>query len=451
MPRRTMFILLLVLAVSYVCYRRADRSPYVRYFSQAMQEIEDHYVEPVDDQKLFEGAVVGMVSELDKFSAFISRQYAGEFQRMVLDQKFGGIGIEVNHDAKTKQFTVLTPIVGTPAYEAGIRAGDRIVAIDGHNTRELEGEQAIEMLRGEPGQPVTLDVLHAGDKKSQKYRLVRRVINVDSVLGDTRNADDSWNFFLPDTDRIGYLRITSFGERTVDECKAALESLSKRHMRGLIIDLRNDPGGLLKAAIGVCELFLKRGDLIVTTRGRDRKIKEEFLADRSGPYRDLPLAVLVNRNSASASEIVAAALQDHGRALVTGERSYGKGTVQNVIPIEAGKSVLKLTIATYWRPSGKNIHRLESSNRSDEWGVKPTEECEVKLSKEDLVKWEDRRRQRDVIRVKSQPSDAAATDKSVSGQDSTEDISLEAADPQLEKAVECLEHEIETRAKPKAA
>ncbi len=331
-----------------------QRNVYVRYFAQALQEIDDNYIEPVDDQKLFEGAITGMVGELDRYSGFIRQQQAGEFQRLVLDQKFGGIGIEVTYDKETREFKVLTPIFGTPAYEAGIRAGDRIVAVDGQNTRELETkkqvDQAIEMLRGEPGEPVALEVIHEGQTQPVRYELVRRVIHVDSVLGDTRNADDSWNFFLPGYDRIGYVRITSFGERTVDELKAALAVLSEHGVRGLIIDLRSDPGGLLKAAIGVCELFLDRGDPIVSTRGRDPNVKkEEFKAERPGPYPHLPLVVLVNRDSASASEIVAAALQDSGRALVAGERSFGKGTVQNVIPIEAGKSVLKLTIATYWR------------------------------------------------------------------------------------------------------
>ncbi len=518
MPRRTIFILLLTVVVCYACYRRAERNVYVRYFAQALQEIDDNYIEPIDDQKLFEGAITGMVGELDRYSGFIREQQASDFQRMVLDQKFGGIGIEVTYDKDSKQFKVMTPIVGTPAYEAGIRAGDRIVAVDGQNTRELETkkevDQAIEMLRGEPGQPVTLEVIHEGATRPERYELVRRVIHVDSVLGDTRNADDSWNFFLPGHDKIGYVRITSFGERTVDELKAALAILADHDARGLIIDLRNDPGGLLKAAIGVCELFLNRGDVIVSTRGRDRKVKEEFLADRTGPYRNLPLVVLVNRESASASEIVAAALQDHGRAMVAGERTFGKGTVQNVIPIEAGKSVLKLTIATYWRPSGKNIHRLESSRKGDDWGVAPNPQCEFKMSNDDFAKWEERRRQRDVIRPKLQPpttesredagepvsrapvatdavagitekpvaatvapaseestttetaesADGASTDKTPEEKTTDDKVSDDGAspdtvsadaepsqseDPQLEKAVECLEHEIAAQDKAK--
>jgi carboxyl-terminal processing protease len=492
MPRRTIFILILTVVVCYACYRRAERNVYVRYFAQALQEIDDNYIEAIDDQKLFEGAITGMVGELDRYSGFIRQQQAGDFQRMVLDQKFGGIGIEVTYDKESKQFKVMTPIVGTPAYEAGIRAGDRIVAVDGQDTRELstkkEVDQAIEMLRGEPGQPVDLEVIHEGQTKPQRYALVRRVIHVDSVLGDTRNPDDSWNFFLPGHDKIGYVRITSFGERTVDELKGALAVLAEHDARGLIIDLRNDPGGLLKAAIGVCELFLNRGDAIVSTRGRNPNVKkEEFTADVNGPYRKLPLVVLVNRESASASEIVAAALQDHGRALIAGERTFGKGTVQNVIPIEAGKSVLKLTIATYWRPSGKNIHRLESSKKTDDWGVSPNPQCEVKLSNEDFAKWEERRRDRDVIRPKSSgpvqepdknskesredatthvPTDSTAgsatAEPDASARDATDpsdvapantsdvkagDASVDKGDdPQLQKAVECLEHEIAAQA-----
>ena len=408
MPRRTIFILMLTVAVCFVCYRRAERNVYVRYFAQALQEIDDNYIEPVDDQKLFEGAMTGMVGELDRYSGFIRQQQAPDFQRMVLDQKFGGIGIEVAYDKQTREFRVLTPIYGTPAYRAGIRAGDRIVAVDGHDTRALETKQqvddAIELLRGEPGQPVTLDVIHAGHARPTHYDLVRREIHVDSVLGDVRNPDDTWSFFLPGEDRIGYIRITSFGERTVDELKAALAQITRQDARGLILDLRSDPGGLLKGAIGVAELFLDRGDPIVSTRGRNPNIKrEEFRAEQSGPYRDLPLVVLVNRESASASEIVAAALQDRGRARVAGERTFGKGTVQNVIPIEGNKSKLKLTIATYWRPSGQNIHRLESSKKSDEWGVRPNAGCEVKMSAEEFARWEEHRRQQDIIRPKPEP------------------------------------------------
>ncbi len=447
MPRRTIFLLLLTVAVCYACYRRSERNPYVRFFAQALQEIDDNYVESVDDQKLFESAITGMVGELDRFSGFIRQQYADDFQRLVLDQKFGGIGIEVTFDNETKQLKVLTPIVGTPAYEAGVRSGDCIVSVDGQSTLQLDGkqqlDQAIEMLRGEPGQPVTLEVIHAGESKPQIYRLVRRVIRVDSVLGDTRNADDSWNFFLPGYDHIGYVRITSFGERTLEELQSALSGLAQHGMRGLILDLRSDPGGLLKAAIGVCELFLDHGQVVVSTRGRDHMIREKFLVEQAGPYRTLPLVVLVNQESASAAEIVAAALQDHGRALVAGQRTFGKGTVQNVIPIEAGKSVLKLTVATYWRPSGKNIHRLESSKKSDEWGVKPNPQCEVKLSSEEFGKWEQRRRQRDVIG----PESGRASEDS----GSTKPQDLQADDPQLQKAIECLDHEIQAQSAAKAA
>ena len=403
-----------------------------------MTEIDQHYVEPVDDQKLFESAVNGMVGELDRFSGYMSSPRAGEFQRMV-EQRFGGVGIEVISDPKTKQFMVTTPIVGTPAYEAGIRAGDRIVSIDGHATRELSGQEAIKMIQGEPGQPVTLEILHEGDTQLHKYRLVRAEIKVESVLGDSRHADDTWDYFLSGQDRIGYLRISSFGDRTVDEVKAALEQLSQKGMRGLILDLRENPGGLLNAAASVAGLFLNQGDLIVATRGRDRISQDERFAETPGPYRNLPLVVIVNSNSASAAEIVAAALQDHHRAIVVGERSYGKGTVQNVIPIEGGRSVLKLTTATYWRPSGKNIHRLESSKRTDEWGVKPDSGCEVPLSKEQLADWQELRQKRDVIRAKTTLTEADENNLPYS------------SDSQLMRTIESLEQEIETHSSPKAA
>ena len=184
--------------------------------------------------------------------------------------------------------------------------------------------------------------------------------------------------------------------------------LAQRQCRGVTIDLRNNPGGLLTAAERICDLFIPKDAVIVTTRGRDARERDRYVASGDGPYQNLPLAVLVNDRSASASEIVAACLQDHGRATVVGQRTFGKGTVQNVIPIEGGKSLLKLTIASYWRPSGKNIHRLSSSVDGDEWGVRPDPKCEVNLDEKQLARWQEIRHQRDVSAVAGAQQAAAS-------------------------------------------
>jgi carboxyl-terminal processing protease len=435
MPRRTLLVLCVVAVLSYACYRSARQNRYARYFSEIMQAVDENYVESIDDQQLFEGAIKGMVDQLDPFSGYLNPRHAKHFKQVVLDQRFDGVGLAIATDPETGELRVTSAMVGTPAYEAGIQAGDRITKIDGRHTTGLELEALSEQLRGRPGTAVTLEVLREGELP-RELRLVRRQIKVDNVLGDTRNADDTWNYLLPGHDRIGYVRITSFGDHTAEELAAALEQLGgppgKGHdrgnaLRGLIIDLRDNPGGLLDSAAEVAGFFLDKGDLLVTTRGRDAKELERWVVEAPGAYRHLPLVVLVNHDSASAAEIVAAALSDHHRATIVGERTYGKGTVQSVIPVEGGRSVLKLTIATYWRPNGQNIHRIDHSRSDGQWGVKPDEGDDVELSKQDFAQWQRERHERDVVGAKS--AAGAATPAPL-------------VDRQLDKAIECLQHEI---------
>lgn len=432
MSRRSLMLIMIVAMVSYACYRRADHNPYGRYFAEIMEKIDRNYVEPVDNQKLFEGALEGMVGKLDDYSSFISRRDADQFHQS-LDQKFGGVGIEVSVDPKTQDLTVMSPLVGTPAYIAGVRAGDKIVSIDGNSTKGFSLKDAVALLRGKEGEPVTLSVVHDGETKPVDYTLVRKVIKVDSVLGDLRGPDDSWNYFLTGHPGIGYIRITTFGELTVKELQAALAWLQERHCRGAIIDLRNNPGGLLPAATETCDLFLDSSKLIVSTRGREGKVEEEIFSTGSGPYPKLPLVILVNHYSASASEIVAACLQDQHRAVIVGERSWGKGTVQKVLPVEGGRSRLKLTTASYWRPSGRNIHRLKSAAENDPWGVDPDEDCAAPMTDKELTAWLEYRRDRDIVR----PADKAGTPPAPI------DLNL---DPALKRALEVLQKK-ETPAK----
>jgi carboxyl-terminal processing protease len=433
MPRRTLWLIVAVVIVSLACYERAERNPYGRWFAEALDTIDRYYVEPVDEQKLFEGALGGMVGRLDEYSAFLPPSQAPQFQQ-ALDQQYGGIGIEVTLEGDQKQLTVMSPLVGTPAYKAGVRAGDKIVAIDGRSTANRPLDEIVHWLRGKPGDPVTIAVLRQGHEQPIDFDLVRARIKVDSVLGDLRDADGIWNFFLTGEDKIGYVRINSFGESTVAELGEALQWLSRRGCRGLILDMRNNPGGLLQAAEEVCDLFLPKGAVIVTTRGRDAQVRNEARATGAGKYQELPLVVLVNDKSASAAEIVAACLQDDHRAPVIGERTWGKGTVQNVIPLEGGRSLLKLTIASYWRPNGKNIHRLASSKADDEWGVKPSPGCEVKLDDKQNARWLEKRRQRDVLPLaNSSPGETATAGPEGSPVD---------FDPQLERAVQVLKESL---------
>ncbi len=219
------------------------------------------------------------------------------------------------------------------------------------------------MIQGEPGTEVTLTVLHEGQKKPVDMKLTRAEIKVESVLGDTRKQE--WDFWVDPATKIAYVRLVAFTETTVDELTRTVDSLQRAGMRGLVLDLRNNPGGLLRAAVEVSSMFLPEGKTVVTTKGRNMATEEAYKAHQRNPNMRpgtcYPITILLNRYSASASEIVAAALQDHARAVIIGERSYGKGSVQNVIAMESGSSALKLTTASYWRPSERNIHRFPDS------------------------------------------------------------------------------------------
>lgn len=425
MPRRNLYLLFGIALVSVACYVKADSAYRSRYgqmadaLVEALKQIDQRYIEPVDERKLFEAAMTGMIGELgDPYSAYEPPQEALEF-RQQLDQKFGGIGIEVMIDPATRRLTVSNPMVGTPAFEAGILAGDQIVAIDGQTTEGMDYEEARRRMRGEPGASITLSILRPGKPAPHEVKLLRAIIKIPSVLGDTRDARGRWRFTLAEHPDIGYVRVISFGEQTVSELDAALKELAGQKTRGLILDLRKNFGGILRAAVGVCDLFLDKG-LIVTTRGRDKaRNLETFEATGRGRYTRLPIVVLVDHWTASAAEIVAACLQDHHRAVVIGERTWGKGTVQNVIPLEGGKSALKLTVATYWRPNGLNIHRWPSARAEDKWGVNPDPGFVLSLSEQDQARVADERRQRD---TRDEPANKPLFD------------------PVLDKAIEHIEH-----------
>jgi carboxyl-terminal processing protease len=446
MPRRNLHFLLAIALISLACYKKADsayRSHYGRMidtFVKVFEEIDNNYIKEVDDRQIFEGAIKGMVDQLDDpYSAYEPPQEAKEFQES-LDQKFDGIGIELSIDAKTKRLTVMSPMIGTPAYEAGILAGDQLLAIDGQDTTGFKMDDAVRRLRGKRGKKVLLTILHEGQTQSVDIELERGLINVPSVLGDVRDSQGRWQFALSSDPRIGFLRVNTFGEQTVRELRAALDDLSNRGIRALIIDLRGNTGGYLSAAIGTCDLFVKEGE-IVSIRGREAhgtpnrdasppdekgprfRNEQRHMASGNAPYTTWPMAILVNRHSASASEIVAACLQDHQRAIVIGERTWGKGTVQNVVSLEGGKSALRLTIASFWRPSDKNIHRFADANETDDWGVCPNDGFEVKLSDDEWKRLIEDRRTRDVIQK------PGATDQAVVHR---------GFDPPLDRAIDAL-------------
>ena len=268
--------------------------------------------------------------------------------------------------------------------------------IEGTPTAGLSLEQVKSLLRGKPHESVRLLVLHAGGKEPVQITVVREIIHVPTVLGDTRNKDGSWNFFLEGHDRVGYVQISTFSNDTAKDLRRALRRLAAGRVRGLVLDLRNDPGGYLDAAVDVCRLLIGRG-VIVTTRGRGDVVRETYRADEAGPYTGFPMAVLVNQDTASAAEIVAACLQDQHRAAIVGQRSYGKGTVQEVIDLGRPYGAMKFTTKSYWRPSGKNIQRPAKDSASGDWGVRPDKGCDVPFDADEF-QWQALAPRRDAFR-----------------------------------------------------
>ncbi|GAB6164255.1 S41 family peptidase [Thermostilla marina] len=417
MPRRNIAVLTIALVVCLACAMRASRSGQIIQF--AMLEIQRKALEPKPEKELLENALHGMVESLDPYSAYIDSKQLQRFEED-LDQEFAGIGVEVYLDPETKRITVACPLVGTPAYEAGIKPGDQITAIEGESTEGWTLEEASEKLRGEPGTPVRITVSRDDNDEPIELTIVREVIQVDTVIGDTRKADGSWEYVLEEYPQIGYIRLTTFADATDDQLAEVLMDLDQRGIEGLILDLRNNPGGRLDVAVAVADLFLESG-VIVTTRYRDGTIKQQYEATPGSLCSDVPMVVLVNGESASASEIVAACLQDHARAVVAGERSFGKGTVQELILLPTGLGEIKLTTASYWRPSGKNIHRHEGDDESAEWGVLPEPDLERKLDDDEFERWYRNRALRDFYRAEGAPLP-----------EGFEDVSEARYDPQLD-------------------
>jgi carboxyl-terminal processing protease len=329
--------------------------PNLELFSYVMEKVRKDYVDGTNltYQDLVYGALRGMVGTLDPHSEFLDPDRYKDLQSDTQGQ-FGGLGIVIQ--LRDGYITVVTPIEDTPGFRAGILAGDRITRIDGENAEKMAVEDAVKLLRGEPGTDVRLTTQRPASGETKEYVLTRANIKVDMV----KDVNGKKEFPLAEN-KIGYVRLTQFGERTSDELDTALQKLKNQGMQALILDLRGNPGGLLDQAVEVCEKFLPRGQLVVTTEGRNpTKSTHRNVTGRSGEFRSLPIAVLVNLGSASVSEIVAGCLQDCAtlgkcKAIVIGEKTFGKGSVQEIIPLEGG-AALRLTTSKYYTPSHKVIH-----------------------------------------------------------------------------------------------
>ena len=311
----------------------------IEVFTEVLRQIEKNYVDPQDPQKLIYGAIKGMVRSLDPHSSFLTKE---EHQELMMETKgsFSGIGIEIT--VKDNILTVVSPIEDTPAYKAGVKAGDKIIKVEGKSTKDMTLLEAVKKIRGPKGTQVKLTIAREGVQKPLDFSITRDVIPLKSVR----------HYSL--TPEIGYVRISNFQSKTAKDLSATLEELERRgKLKGLIIDLRNNPGGLLSQAIEVSELFLDSG-VIVSTKGRNSSQNIKATAHKDEKQRDYPIIVLVNGGSASAAEIVAGALQDNKRAIILGTRTFGKGSVQTILPLSDG-SGLRLTTSLYYTPSGKSI------------------------------------------------------------------------------------------------
>ena len=311
----------------------------IEIFAEVLRQVEKNYVEPQDPKELIYGAIKGMIQNLDPHSSFMTKE---EHQELLIETKgsFSGVGIEIS--IRDKVLTVVSPIEGTPAYDAGIMPGDKIIKIDDKSAIEMSLPDAVKIIRGPKGTQVKLTVMREGEDKPLDFNITRAEIPLRSVK----------HYQL--TPEIGYVRISSFQANTEKDLSAALEEIETgRKIKGLIIDLRNNPGGLLSQAIAVSEQFLDSG-IIVSTQGRNSSQSMEATAHQNKVVRDYPIVVIVNEGSASAAEIVAGALQDNKRALILGTRTFGKGSVQTILPLSDG-SGLRLTTARYYTPSGRSI------------------------------------------------------------------------------------------------
>jgi carboxyl-terminal processing protease len=393
-----------------------------RLFVDTLDQIERHYVSRVDRRRLIEAAIRGMMSELDQHSSYIPTEKVEEFRETV-ESQYGGVGLQVALEGGRPR--VISPIWGSPAYRAGICAGDWILEIEGKSTQGLSLDEIVHRLKGAPGTSVRVKIRRGLTGEVTDIVLTREVIQVPTVVGYQRKADDQWDYFLPGENHIAYVRITHFGRHTAEELRAVLEQLVNDGIKALVLDLRFNPGGLLSSAVAVADLFVSDG-VIVSVSGRNTA-EQVWRAHAEGTFAGFPVAVLVNRHSASGSEIVAACLQDHGRAVIVGERTWGKGSVQSLISLRSSGSALKLTTATYIRPSGKNIHRFPDAREEDDWGVRPNPGFEVRLSDREMALLLADQRRREIIGPRT-PLAWAQNGDGPRSEDSSQDLGMPPAE-----------------------
>ncbi len=388
-------------------------------------------------------ALRSMLSKLDRHTDYIDPETLERF-KINIQGYFSGIGVQIRKNNTKDMLQVVTPIKNSPAYKAGMWAGDIITTIirdvdnDGTplrkreviSTKGMSTSEAVKKIVGKAGTKVKLIVEREGEKKPLEFELIRGNVEVETVMGFERKKDDSWNYVIDPVNNICYVRLSEFSRNTKRDLARVMEQLSKIGIKGFILDLRFNPGGLLDSAVQISDLFIEDG-MIVTIKPRSGT-QVSYVGKSDGSYLEFPMVCLVNGFSASGSEIVAACLQDHGRAIVIGTRSYGKGSVQTIHPFATGGR-LKLTTATFWRPNGENLNKSSTSGKDEEvWGVKPNKGFKIDFSRKELNELQDFMREHEIIHRPDQAKDIPTFH-----------------DRQLESALEYLRGQIQTAAKAK--
>ncbi len=395
-----------------------------------------------------------MMSNLDPYTTYIDSDQL-EKAKIEFQGNFTGIGVQIRRAAAKDALLVVTPIKGSPAYRAGLKAGDLITQIETDrddmgkplpapktfSTQGMRTETAVKHILGKPGTKVRITVQREGASQPLEFELRRGQVEVETVLGAKRKEDDSWDFYIDPDNKIAYIQLTQFNRGSFRDMEEAVKKLDKTGVKGLVLDLRDDPGGLLSAAVQISDLFIDDG-LIVTIRPRVGQ-EQPYGGEHEGSYLNFPMVCLVNNGSASGSEIVAACLQDHKRAVIIGERSYGKGSVQNIQPFSPTNGEIKLTTATFWRPSGKNLNKssikdYDKMSKEEleklDWGVRPDAGYVIKLDPKERFDLDTHLREREIIPRRDGP------------QKDAKEAKPEFKDRQLEAALDYLRSQIKTAA-----
>ncbi len=380
-------------------------------FVSGLEVVARNYYREVPERDLAYGAIKGMCAALDPHSQFMDEEIYREM-KVETEGEFGGLGIEIT--IRDKFLTVVSPIEDTPAFKAGLRAGDRIVEIEGLSTKDLSLVEAVRKLRGTPGTVARITVMRPSTGAMVPFAITRANIQIQSVKDAKLVAE-----------KVGYVRLTQFQERTGGNLDKALQDLKKRGMRALVLDLRNNPGGLLQVAIEVADKFIGGDRMLVYTKGRLKAQNVEFKSHSAAAYPDCPMVVLVNKGSASGSEIVAGAIQDWGRGIILGETTFGKGSVQSVLPLSDG-SALRLTTAKYFTPSGRCIQKV---------GVKP--DIVVQMTDEQEIKVLLKRRLEKMISENQQGTDLSAEKAELKKLGAVADLQLDRAVDLLQGLLAC--------------